>query len=315
MLTAIQAISPLVLIIAIGFLVFKRKALESSAVATLNKFVFLIAAPALLFRNTAITTFPEFMPWGLWGSYFGSMFLTVILAALISYLFSKHRSSSEKIIIGFGSGFSNTVMLGIPVVLISLGSEASIPLFLILAVHGVICFSCATALLEITTKKEREFKNTLLAVLKSLSGLPVILALLAGLAWNAFGLILPISLDKFLEILGNATIPLALFAIGGSLTQIKLSGALNEAFMMACLKLFVHPAAAFLMALHLFNLPPLWIATVTILAAMPSGVFVSVFASRYQCAEDVAASSIMISTLLSAITVSLWLSFFINNYL
>jgi|TARA_B110000196_G_scaffold260502_1_gene231807 predicted permease len=315
MLTAIEVISPLVFIIALGFVVFKREALKSDALETLNKFVFLIAAPALLFRNTAITDFPEILPWGLWGSYFGSMVLTVLLAMILSSLFFKNRSAPEKIIIGFGSGFSNTVMLGIPVILISLGNEASIPLFLILALHGVIAFSLVTAFMEITTKKEREFKNTMLAVFRSLSGLPVILALIAGLTWNAFNLILPIPFDKFLEILGNAAIPLALFGIGGSLTQIKLKGALTEASLITALKLFIHPFMAFTMAVYLFKLPPLWIATVTLLAAMPSGIFVSVFAERYKYAEDVASSSIMISTLVSAVSISAWLTFFINNYL
>ncbi len=314
MLSALQIVSPLILIIFLGFFSFKREIFNKSLIDALNKFVYLIPIPALLFRNTATIEFPEIFPLELWGAYFGSMLITSILGVLLSMSISKNRPFKGNVIIGFGSAFSNTVMLGIPVVLTALGDEAGIPLFLILAVHGIISFSVVTVLLEISSKTDTNLKGTFVAIGRSLSGLPVILALVAGLSWNATDLTFPIYLDKFLEILSGAAIPIALFAIGGSLTQIKIEGSIKEALIVTFFKLGIHPFVAFILASYLFKLPFLWIATVTILASMPSGIFTSVFAVRYGTAEDIASSSIVISTVLSSITISLWLTFFIVNY-
>jgi predicted permease len=57
-------------------------------------------------------------------------------------------------------------------------------------------------------------------------------------------------------------------------------------------------------------LPPLFVATITLLSAMPSGVFTAVFAAQYKVAEAEASSMIVVTTVLSAFTISLWLTFF-----
>jgi predicted permease len=43
---------------------------------------------------------------------------------------------------------------------------------------------------------------------------------------------------------------------------------------------------------------------------MPSGVFTAVFAAQYKVAEAEASSMIVVTTVLSAFTISLWLTFF-----
>jgi predicted permease len=66
----------------------------------------------------------------------------------------------------------------------------------------------------------------------------------------------------------------------------------------------------FALAQYVFALPPLWVATITLLAAMPSGVFTSVFAIRYETAQQEASSTIVLSTVLGAFSVSVWLLVF-----
>ncbi|MEC8565509.1 MAG: AEC family transporter, partial [Pseudomonadota bacterium] len=59
-----------------------------------------------------------------------------------------------------------------------------------------------------------------------------------------------------------------------------------------------------------FGLPPLWVATITLLAAMPTGVLASVLAEQYRSASGAASSSIMVSSITSIATLSYWLIFF-----
>ena len=74
MLTTASVIFPVVAIIALGFFVVRANMFTPEQNMALNKFVFMIAAPALLFRNVAVTEFPETTPWGLWLSYYLVMF-------------------------------------------------------------------------------------------------------------------------------------------------------------------------------------------------------------------------------------------------
>ena len=64
MLTAASVILPVIAIIALGFFLVRMTLFTPDQNTALNKFVFMIAAPALLFRNVAITEFPETTPWG-----------------------------------------------------------------------------------------------------------------------------------------------------------------------------------------------------------------------------------------------------------
>ncbi|MCH1541435.1 MAG: AEC family transporter, partial [Alphaproteobacteria bacterium] len=76
------------------------------------------------------------------------------------------------------------------------------------------------------------------------------------------------------------------------------------------LKLALMPLVVYLTAHYLFGLPPLFVATITLLSAMPTGVFTAVFAAQYKAAEAEASSAIVVTTVLSALTISLWLTFF-----
>ncbi|HCD16278.1 MAG TPA: hypothetical protein DEQ83_01415, partial [Rhodobiaceae bacterium] len=66
----------------------------------------------------------------------------------------------------------------------------------------------------------------------------------------------------------------------------------------------------YLVASYVFALPPLWVATITLLAAMPTGVLTSILAEQYRAAPGAASSSIMVSSLAGMVTLSLWLVFF-----
>ena len=79
---------------------------------------------------------------------------------------------------------------------------------------------------------------------------------------------------------------------------------------MSAFKLMVQPTATYGVANFVFGLPPLWVATITLLAAMPTGVLASVLAEQYRSASGAASSSIMVSSITGTATLSFWLIFF-----
>jgi hypothetical protein len=73
------------------------------------------------------------------------------------------------------------------------------------------------------------------------------------------------------------------------------------------LKLMLHPLVALLMAVFVFKLPWELTQVAVLMASIPSGLNTYVFATFYQRATDVAANTILITTVTAVATVSLWL--------
>ena len=310
MFQSLSVIAPVIAVIAVGYLAGRRGVLSADNVATLNAFVFAMAAPALLFRNVALTEFPASIPWGLWLSYYGGLLAVMAAAMGCAVIVRPGQRAAERVITGFGAAFSNTVMLGIPIILTAFGEAAGLPLFLILAFHGLLVFSVAIVLLEKSTDPDIRLRDLPRQLARSMRDQHVMLALAAGVAWNFSGLGLAAPVDRFLELLGSAAIPVALIAVGGRLAHIAWRSNLGAAVYISAFKLIVMPALVYGLAQHVFALPPLFVATTTVLAAMPTGVFTAVFAARYQAAEAEASSTIVVSTVLGAATIAVWLSLF-----
>lgn len=307
---AFSVVAPIIAIIALGYMAARRDVFSQDHVATLNRFVFVLAAPALLFRNVALTEFPETLSIGLWLAYYAPMLVIMALAFIAARFVFGGRAGSEYVIFGFGAGFSNTVMLGIPIILTAFGPDAGLPLFLILAFHGLLVFTVALICLEAATNADLRLADLPPKLVVAMRDQAVVMALAAGVIWNftGFGLALPV--DRFLELLGSAAIPVALIAVGGRLAFIKIGDNLWPSLYIGVFKLALLPLGVYASAHYLFALPPLYVATLTLLSAMPTGVFAAVFAGQYQTAEDEASSAITVTTVLSALTVSLWLGFF-----
>ena len=79
--------------------------------------------------------------------------------------------------------------------------------------------------------------------------------------------------------------------------------------MVVTLSLIVHPIIVLLLGRYVFHLDdgPLYSAMIT--SSMAPGINAFVFASLYQRAIGVAASSVLLGTAISVLTVSVWLRF------
>src|SRR3546814_9670138 len=122
-----------------------------------------------------------------------------------------------------GSVFSITVLRAIPLSFTALGEEAGRRLMLIITFHSVIIFPVVTVLIELGLGAGRGWRTLAGSTVRSLALNPIILALLAGIAYGQSGVALPVAAERFLALLGDAAAPCALFALGASLTAFKIS--------------------------------------------------------------------------------------------
>jgi predicted permease len=301
-------------LIALGFLYVKVKLVPESTAEGLAKFVFFAAVPALFFRAVTKGDMLNDADWRIIAAYFGSCFVLYFLAQIFSKTIFK-LSPVERPLFSMGCTYSNTILLGIPIILSTFGEAAKAPMFFILSVHTFTLMPVVVGMLEVAKGSEREHTSVSKFVghifLKILAN-PIILAMIAGVLWLSTGIPVPDAVDTFLSFLGLATIPCSLFAVGASLASHRLGGNMSHSLSTVVFKLFLHPALAWFFAAKIAGLPPISVGVVTLMAAMPSGVNVFVIAQQYGVYVQRAASAVLVSTVLSVITLSFlitWLKF------
>jgi predicted permease len=80
------------------------------------------------------------------------------------------------------------------------------------------------------------------------------------------------------------------------------------AFTIAGLKLILHPLLAWVIAVPLLGLGAPWAPVAVLMASMPSGAMVYLFAARYDSAPKIAALTVLVASASSVVTISVWLA-------
>lgn len=289
----IDVILPVFGMVALGYAATFTAVFDAAAARGLANFVFYFALPASLFQAMATITLPGTPPVGFLLSYYLSTALMFVPAFL---MFS--GPMDRQAMLGFGSAFSNTVLLGAPLVITALGPEASLPIFLIISFHSAVFFSLLTLLIEGARGAGSQLWRLPIKLARALATNLFLVTIIAGLAFTWAGLKLPTALDKGLGFLAQAALPGALFSMGAALRRYKLTGAMGTAARMSAVKLVLHPLTVWL-AVWLFGVEGIWAKTAILCAGMPMGVNSYLFAVRYQVVEAETATAILMSNILA----------------
>ncbi len=305
----LNTVAPVFGILILGFLAVRMRMLNEAGVKGLVVFVFNFAIPLLLFRSLATTQLPPDIQWSFILSFYGGSFTCYLLGLVLGKKVFR-RTLADQAIFGMSAGFSNTVLMGIPILLTAYGPEATLPIFLIIAFHGPTLMPLTTALIQIGRGGEVSAGAQIRGVLLELVKNPIIMGLLLGLAANLAGFVPSGPLDRIIELLGSSAIPCALFAMGASLAGYPLVGDVAPAILLTGIKLLLHPALVWVLAVPVFGLEGIWVPVAVTMAAMPSGVNAYLFGARYDAAPGVAARTILLGTVLSLGTISVVLVLF-----
>jgi hypothetical protein len=272
-------------------------------VKALTFFAFGFAIPALLFRSMARMELDGAIAWPFLLSYYMGAFALFAVGLAASRL-AFGRPLAEAAIGGLAASYSNTVLLGIPLLLTAFGERASLPVLLLVAFHSALMFPLVTLVLELGQGQAARLRELPAQTARGLLRNPILWGLGLGLLWNAGGWPLPAAADSLLKTLGQAAVPCALFAMGASLVGYRVRGVPLEPLALAGLKLAVMPAVVWLLGTQLFALDPLWLKVAVLMAALPSGVNVYVIAQQYGANADGSAAEILIATVVSVASVS-----------
>lgn len=299
----LSSVLPLFVVILFGFLAGKARFFNEAGIKALVAFVFNFAMPPFIFRLMAETDLAEIAQWSFVGAYAASM-LTMLAAGAASGALLFGMRPPGMIIQGFGSAFSNGLLLGLPLMVWLFGEQGAVPVLLILTLDAV-SFPLVTLLLEVS-RGERGAGTLRVAgqTLRAIALNPIIMATIFGILFGLSDAALPEVVDRTVGFIGQAGPPTALFALGASLSLRKIAGNLGPAAVMVVFKLLVHPFLVWLLVAQGLALEPFWVSAAVIFAACPVGANVFIFAQHYEAGVEAASSAIVISTGLAMITIS-----------
>lgn len=308
-----EVIFPVVALIAIGFGAARFGRFSDLAIRALSDITFLIFMPALLFGALARADFSSLSP-GAALAYYGAG-LPLFAAVLIIQCW-RGTPLSNAVIQALCAVFSNTAMLGIPLVRLAFGEAGLAFLLTIIAFHALTFLTLGTLLIELGGGSASPRGGAgrgglvirILQVVRSSLIHPVVLPILAGLAWSAAGLKLPRPVDVPLGMLAAAAAPLCLVLLGASLARFDLLAGLRGAVALTALKSFVHPLLAWTVGRFVLGLDPLPLAVATVAASLPIGANVYLFAQRYETGAEQTSAGVTLSTLVAAFSLP-WLLF------
>ncbi|MBK1637186.1 AEC family transporter [Rhodovulum adriaticum] len=302
----IEVILPVFLVLGFGYVAVWRGLFTDAGVDGLMKFTQNFAIPCLLFRAVSTLDLGQSFEWRLLLSFYTGAVTGFILGLLGARLLFK-RSWEDSVAIGFVGLFSNSLLLGLPITERAYGADALEANYAIIAMHSPFCYGIGLTAMEIARNQGAGLVRTAGAIGRAMFRNALVIGITLGLAVNLSGLTLPGVVTEALDLMIRAALPAALFGLGGVLVRYRPEGDLRTIAYAVSISLLVHPTVVWLMARGLaLDVGPMRSAVVT--AAMAPGVNAYIFANMYGAARRVAASSVLVGTALSILTVWVWLA-------
>ncbi|KIN63082.1 Auxin efflux carrier family protein [Sulfitobacter noctilucicola] len=292
---------PFFALIGVGYWAGRTRFFSAEATAYLTKFVFYFALSAMLFRFSANLSLVEVWDTRMVVAYLWGTSFVYGIASLVGFLrgldVATNAIEAQCAVIG------NAGFLGVPMLALLLGPEAIGPVLMVLAVD-LIVFSSLIVILITGARDGQVSLRMVRAIALGLVKNPMIVAITLGFAWSGLGVPIPVPLNEFLDILGGAATPGALFAIGASLALTKPDKMQIAGWLTFC-KLVLHPLFVGFAALFLFGVDPFKAGVLIAAAALPVAGNVYMLAQHYGVAPARVSTAILVSTVLSILTVSL----------
>ena len=290
----------------IGYLLRKRNILSAEGLNSLSRLVIDVTLPLMIFyqllKNFSFSLYPRW-----WIFPLLSILITILGLGLGSLFLWFIKGERERLQFLSLVTFQNSGYLPLALIAALLPADKAGPmfvyLFLFLAGFNLVMFSLGVKIIS--------FYRNLKFELTSLFSPPVIATIL-GLVSVYLGLnnFLPQVLLKPLGLVGDCTLPLAMFVVGASLAEIRLVRIdKKEMFLLFLAKLIILPAIGLLLLIKL-KLPETVGLLIVMELAMPPATLLSVISRHYKEEDLLISQGIFLSHLVSIVTIPVFLSLY-----
>jgi len=302
----INIVLPIFLVLGAGLVLVRTGFISEQANTVLSRLVFYVAAPALLFRNAALSPVGETVrP--------DSLLLvgvTTVVVAFLVYWTCGRSAPARRGVLAQGAHRSNMVFVGLPIIIYTFGEDVIGPAAVLIGFMVVVYNFLAVLVLILPHRndggrRERIWAKTALEMVRN----PLILASGGGILFSALGLGITPALDRSLELVGRIAMPLALISVGASLDFRKLRSEIRPAVLIAAIKLVVYPGLVYI-GLRFLDVPVLEQQYTVLVMAAPTAVVSCIMAREMNGDENLASAIVIGTTIASLVTITAWLAFF-----
>lgn len=309
------ALLPVVLLIAAGYLAGRRGWIQPGSVKDLSNLIFLLLAPALLFRAMSTVDVGQLKFKAVSAYFIGSGLLFAMTMLLRGF-------NRQAAVLALANTYSNSVMIGIPLIGLAYGADGMVVLLTLISLHSVVLLTSATVVLELAVAHEHarssggarhSMARTVLKAVRNAIVHPVPIPIIAGLLFAQTGWVMPEWVDKPLNLLGQAFGPVALVMVGITLASTPIGSHWRGALTQSVVKNLLHPVvvAAIGWVLGVRGLP---LAVMIVAASLPMGANVFLFSQRYHTSEELVTASVAVSTGLGLVTVTVVMALVTSLY-
>lgn len=284
-------IGPVLLMVACGYAVEKRFNLD---IITLTKLNFYLFVPSLVFVKLSQT--PLALGRIKWVALFTLciVVLLLVLGLLLSRLLGFTRSLSRAFTLSLI--FYNSGNFGLPVIDLAFPAGGAAIQSVVLATQNILMFSLG---LFLASNGRYPVGKAFLNILRYPAVYAVSLALavhqLGWSVWSPFS----VALDHF----SQALVPLALVTLGMQLAKVSFGQRMLPVALSSFCRLALGPVLGF-GVIRLMGLSGLTAQVLLVSAAVPTAVNTVLLALEFGNEPEYAASAVFLSTLLSALTVT-----------
>ena len=303
MISIANTVIPIFLIILLGWLLRSRRFVTPEILGPLNRLVYYLAIPAMIFRALANASFSAFFNPGLLAATLGPILIVFLTALLTGLLFRVKRELMGTFV--QSSFHGNLGYIGFAVCYYLLGEDgltrASILAGFMMCLQNLL----AVLVLQIFSGAG-DVSRTPWFFMRKILGNPVILSAVAGILFSVLKIPMGATLNRSLEILSNMALPLALLVIGSSISLDLVRSNIHVSFLAGFYKLLLLPAIG-LAACWLLGVSQEQLVPGVILLACPTATITYIMAGEMKGSTSLASATISLNTLLSGFTFFFWL--------
>jgi predicted permease len=221
----------------------------------------------------------------------------------------------QSVMQGVAGAYSNIGYMGPPLVLAALGPAASAPVVLIFVFDNLLLFSLIPFLMALAGVEKKSMLETARGVAWKVVTHPFNIATVLGVLAAVTKLQLPSALDKMTIWLSGAAAPCALFLLGVTVAIRPMQKMPPEVPALMFIKLIVHPLLILLLLSIVGDFPPAWVFAGMVMAALPPALNIFVISTQYGVGVERASASILVGTIASMVTLTLFLWLIREGYM
>ncbi len=299
----INTVSPIFLIVVVGWTLRKIGVIKEKFIKQSIKFVFNVTLPILIFLKLATADFSTIFDSRIIILVYGCMIIIFIIGWVLAKIFIKKGTGRGVFIQG---GFwPNNVIIGLALIMNVFGEDAVSKMVMILVFLIPLDYMMSVVALTISDRHGERGK-VLFEMVKTIALNPVIIAAIIAIIFSAVRVPIPNMLIDTGNYLAAITLPLALISVGGTM---KIKHLQNTSFITLgalIMKLLVSPLIATLIGI-LIGYTGTDLGIIFIIFACPTAIVSYVLADAMTPHGELAGNIVITTTLISSITIPIGL--------